>query len=44
MVKIEGFGCGAAGWAVGSVGPIVVLDPAEGSFFLSVGGFGHSVE
>ena len=39
-----GVGCGAVGWADGSVGPIVVLGPAEGSFFLSVGGFGHSVE
>ena len=38
------FGCGAVGWADWSVGPIVVLCPAEGSDFLSVGGFGQSEE
>ena len=38
------FGCGAAEVATGSVGPIVVLGPADGSCFLSVGGFGHSLE
>ena len=38
------FGCGAVGWADESVGPIVVLGPAEGSDFLSVGGFGQSEE
>ena len=32
------------GWAVGNVGPIVVLGPAEGSDFLSVGEFGQSEE
>ena len=34
-------GGGLGGW---SVGPIVVLGPAEGSCFLYVGGFVHSVE
>ena len=38
------FGCVAVGWADGSVGPIVVLGPIEGSDFLSVGGFGQSEE